>query len=249
MAASNFAPSVSTSDPPVTTGSPEPSRGVPAPGDGSSGGTSGGLAKAVHIPPERLARWLDNFATRHGETTYDVEPTVVTVHAADGATARIDVPFGPLEELSREGLIAHVLTDRRLGILLVRRGGYGAGVFHGLKLIESKVGSRHVQGKTKAGGWSQQRFARRREGQARVAFEAAAEAAVRILLPHARELDALICGGDRTAVDGVLLDPRLKAFPPLVQGPFLAVPDPRQKVLEQAGLEARAIRIDLTEPA
>jgi peptide subunit release factor 1 (eRF1) len=139
-----------------------------------------------------------------------------------------------------------VLADRRLGVLLVRRGGYGVGVFDGGKLIDSKVGSRHVQGTTKAGGWSQQRFARRRDNQAREAFAAATEVAVRILAPA--KLDVLVCGGDRRAVETVLEDPRLKDLPALVRPPFLGVPDPKQKVLEQAGVDARAIRIDLTDP-
>ena len=207
------------------------------------------MSRTITVAPERLARWLDGFAERHGEVSYVVGSDLLTASAEDGSVARIDVPFGPLADQTRAGLIDHVLTDRRFGVLLVRRGGYGAGVFHGTKLVASKVGSRHVQGRSKAGGWSQQRFARRRAGQARVAFEAAAEAAVRILVPHATELDALICGGDRTAVDGVLLDPRLKALAPLVRGPFLAVPDPRQKVLEQAGLDARTVSIVLTDPA
>jgi peptide subunit release factor 1 (eRF1) len=142
-------------------------------------------------------------------------------------------------------LIAHVLGDHRLGVLLVRRGGYGAGVFAGGKLLDSKVGSRHVQGTTKAGGWSQQRYARRRDNQAREAFAAATEVAVRILAPA--KLDALVCGGDRRAIDTVLEDPRLKDLAGLVRPPFLGVPDPKQKVLEQAGAEARAIRIEVTQ--
>ncbi|TCC38913.1 hypothetical protein E0H92_14015 [Kribbella speibonae] len=172
-------------------------------------------------------------------------PTSVTLTAEDGSTAVVTVPFEPLDVVTREGLVAHVLTERRLGVLLVRRGGYGAGVFAGGKLLDSKVGSRHVQGTTKAGGWSQQRYARRRDNQAREAFAAATEVAVRILAPA--KLDVLVCGGDRRAVDTVLDDPRLKELAGLVRPPFLGVPDPKQKVLEQAGADARAIRIDLTQ--
>jgi len=177
---------------------------------------------------------------------YDVTPTSVTLSAEDGSTAVVTVPFEPLAVLSREGLVAHVLRDRRLGVLLVRRGGYGAGVFAGGKLLDSKVGSRHVQGTTKAGGWSQQRYARRRDNQAREAFAAATEVAVRILAPA--RLDVLVCGGDRRAVDTVLDDPRLKELGALVRPPFLGVPDPKQKVLEQAGADACAIRIDVDQP-
>jgi len=204
------------------------------------------VTRIVSIGPERLERWLAGFGERHGVTSYDVTPTRLTAVAEDGSRAEIDVPFGPLEELTPAGLVAHVLADRRIGLLLVRRGGYGAGVFAGGVLESSKVGSRHVQGTTKAGGWSQQRFARRRDNQAREAFAAATEVAVRILAPA--KLDVLVCGGDRKAIDTVLEDPRLKNLVPLVRPPFLGVADPKQKVLEQAGVDARAIRIQLTDP-
>ncbi|TDD59918.1 hypothetical protein E1263_13150 [Kribbella antibiotica] len=193
-----------------------------------------------------MDRWLTGFGERHGEVRYDATPATVTASAADGSVAVVEVPFGPLTEFSREGLVAHVLGEHRLGLLLVRRGGYGAGVFVGAKLVASKVGSRHVQGTTKAGGWSQQRFARRRDNQAREAFAAATEVAVRILA--GARLDALVCGGDRRAIETVLEDPRLKGIAQLVRPPFLGVADPKQKVLEAAGVDARAIRIELTEP-
>ena len=67
------------------------------------------------------------------------------------------------------------------GVLLVRKGGFAIARLRGDDLVESKVGQRHVQGRTKAGGQSQQRFARRRDNQARAAYEAAAEHAARIL--------------------------------------------------------------------
>lgn len=204
------------------------------------------MTRIVSVAPERLERWLAGFGERHGAVSYDVTPSRVTVSADDGSLAEIAVPFGPLEDLTQAGLVAHALADRRLGVLLVRRGGYGAGVFAGPKLVASKVGSRHVQGTTKAGGWSQQRYARRRDNQAREAFAASAEVAVRILAPAG--LDVLVCGGDRKAIDTVLEDPRLAGLVPLVRPPFLGVADPRQKVLEKAGTDARAIRIEVTDP-
>ncbi|RZU24496.1 hypothetical protein EV645_0138 [Kribbella rubisoli] len=204
------------------------------------------MIRTISVAPSRLDRWLDGFGERHGAVRYDVTPTSVTLSAEDGSIAVVTVPFEPLDVLTREGLVAHVLAERRLGVLLVRRGGYGAGVFAGGKLLDSKVGSRHVQGTTKAGGWSQQRYARRRDNQAREAFAAATEVAVRILAPA--RLDVLVCGGDRRAVDTVLEDPRLKDLPAIVRPPFLGVPDPKQKVLEQAGLDALAIRIDVDQP-
>ena len=67
--------------------------------------------------------------------------------------------------------------------MLVRRGGHAVGVFRGAELLASKVDSSYVQGTTKAGGWSQQRYARRRANQSRAAFADAATTAVRVLLP------------------------------------------------------------------
>ncbi|MDP9393564.1 MAG: hypothetical protein M3Q27_04555, partial [Actinomycetota bacterium] len=133
-----------------------------------------GGGRWVDVPARRLARWLDGFAERHGATSYDATPELVTVRATDAATAEVEVPFPPLAvdpALPYGGLLDHVARPRRVGVLLVRRGGHAAGIFDGGRLVSAKVGSRHVQGRSAAGGWSQQRFARRREGQARVALE------------------------------------------------------------------------------
>ena len=171
-------------------------------------------------------------------------PDAVVLTAADGATAWCEVPFPPLHG----SLVEHALVVRRVGVLLVRLGGYAAGVFEGRELVASKVGSRQVHGRSAAGGQSQQRFARRREGQARIALGAAADNAVRILLPEAARLDAVVLGGDRSAVDAVLTDRRLASLLPLVIGPLLDVPDPRLKVLQQTPDGFRGIRIRLVDP-
>lgn len=197
--------------------------------------------RSVAVAPERLAKWLAGFAERHGLPAYEITPELVTVTGEDGSVARITVPFPPLDG----DLVEHARKPRRYGVLLVRRGGYGAGVYDGSTVVETKVGSRHVQGGTKAGGWSQQRFARRRENQAREAFAAAADVAARIL--GAADLEALYCGGDRLAIDAVLADKRLAGLRDLVRDPFLAVPDPRARVLAEAAERARNVRIEVTD--
>ena len=126
------------------------------------------------------------------------------------------------------------------GVLLVRKGGFAVARLAGDRTVESKVGQRHVQGRTKAGGQSQQRFARRRDNQARQAYEAAAEHAVRILGQAAARV---VAGGDRPAVDEVLADPRLARV--TVVAPWLPVPDPRRGVLEQAIRDACSARVEV----
>ena len=204
------------------------------------------------MSPERLAGWLDRFAGRHGGLgPAAVDPAAVLVTAADGAVAECRVPFPPLVPDPTDpygGLVAHALVERRVGVLLVRLGGHAAGVFAGDRLLASKVGSRLVHGRNAAGGQSQQRFARRREGQVRVALAAAADVAAAVLVPAAATLDAVVLGGDRRAVDPVLADPRLAPLRPLVVPARIDVPDPRLKVLQGTPALFRAVRIRLTEP-
>jgi hypothetical protein len=97
-----------------------------------------------------------------------------------------------------------------------------------------------VQGTTKAGGWSQQRYARRRANQAAAAFADAADAAVRVL--GDAHIEALACGGDRPAVKAVLADPRLATLPDPT-GPWLQVKDPKKRVLETMPEQFLAVRI------
>lgn len=209
-----------------------------------------GFVKDVLVAPERLQRWLDGFTERHGATSWQFGADVVAGSAADGTRVECHLPFPPLrvdESLPYGGLVAHAARDRIVGIIVVRRGGYAAGIFEGRTLVSSKVGSRHVQGRSAAGGQSQQRFARRRQKQAREAFEAAADVALRVVGPEAGRLDAVVLGGDRSAVAQVMDDPRLAPLRELVVDEHLSIPDPKLAVLKDTPKQFRAVRIRLTE--
>lgn len=210
-------------------------------------------SRVVTVAAERLPGWLDRFAASHGAldttiTPYDgPAPQEVTVRAADGSQARLEVPFPPLPPGPvLTTLSLHCRADRTLGLVLVRRGGYAVGRAQGARLAESKVGTRYVQSRTAAGGWSQQRYARRRANQADELLDAVVEHARRILLAH--RLDAVVGGGDRLLIDAVRADPRLAPLAPRWQTRRLEVPDPRLAVLEAAVTQARAVRISLTDP-
>ena len=208
-------------------------------------------SRAVDVEAERLDGWLQRFGERHGQTSFQADPHLVVVTAQDGARAECEVPFPPLvvdDTAAYGGLPDHVGTDRCIGVLLVRLGGHAAGVFSGSELMSSKVGSRLVHGRSAAGGQSQQRFARRREGQVRVALQDAASVAIRILLPAVNDLDAVVLGGDRTAVDTVIADARLAPLRPLVTPRLLDVPDPRLRVLKETPRLFRSVRIRVLDP-
>ena len=211
----------------------------------------------LDVGPERIENWLRSFGERHGSPVTESGPEVVTVRAADGAVAECHVPFPPLPvSLTPAGstgaqLAAHAGADRTVAVLLVRLGGYAAGVFSGpgAELVASKVGSRLVHGRSAAGGTSQHRFARRREKQAREALEAAADCAIGVFSAYGGQLEAVVLGGDKRAVSALRGDVRLRPYFDIAVTRFLTVPDPRLAVLREAPRQFRAIRIRLTEPA
>jgi hypothetical protein len=158
------------------------------------------------------------------------------------------VPWPPLDGSGIEALAAHAVVPRTALLLLVRRGGYAAGLARSGVLLEHALGTRYVQGRTAAGGWSQQRFARRREGQTAALAGAAADAALRVLA-RGPAPDVVVPGGDRRLVATVLNDPRLAPVARLPRGPLLDVVDPRLAVLQDAARRCRAVRIRVTDPA
>jgi hypothetical protein len=203
-----------------------------------------GGGKWVDVAPERLERWLANFVTRHGP----YGEAGLTLTAEDGATARWEPPPGAGSVDSMAALLKEAAKSRKIGLLLARKGAVAAGIADGPTLTVSKVDTHYVQGRTAAGGWSQQRFARRRDNQAKAATADGAGIVARVLLPEVRTLSALVTGGDRAAVDAILASPPLKALRDLRAERFLDVPEPRHAVLVSAIAGARAVSVLVREP-
>jgi hypothetical protein len=211
--------------------------------------------RRLDVAPERFIGWIKNFSDRHVGVTASLSDDGATFSGPDGAVARCAVPFPPLPAPGRgepadlaEVIAEHALAPRTVGVFLVRLGGYAAGVFTGPEptLVASKVGSRLVHGRSAAGGQSQQRFARRRENQARQALAAAADTAAAVFGPY--QLDALVLGGDKRAFAPMRTDPRLAPFFAVAVEAFLTVPDPRLTVLKDTPRQFRAIRVTVTDP-
>jgi Actinobacteria/chloroflexi VLRF1 release factor len=263
--------------------------------------SASGGARWVDVAPERFPGWVASFGRRHGTDGEDQSLTVamtgetVIFTAPDGAVAECHPPFPPLADnskkraageatrsadgadearLAAEAVAAHARRPRTVGVLLVRLGGYAAGVFTGYPpaLADAKTGSRLVHGRSAAGGWSQHRFARRREKQVSEALQAAAGAAADVFGRHAggrlppptttapsppppptpprpgENLDAVVLGGDKRAMAELRQDPRLAPYLAITTDRFLTVPDPKRAVLEGTPRLFLAVRIRLTEP-
>jgi hypothetical protein len=208
------------------------------------GRPAAGGGRWVDVAPERLPRWLENFARRHGSYTTDG----LTVTAGDEAVAVFEPQPGADGVHELADLLLTATEPRKLGLLLARKGAVAVGVADGSELIVSKVDTHYVQGRTAAGGWSQQRFARRRDNQAKAAAADGAAIAGRILLPRVREIAALVTGGDRAAVDAILAARDLKPLVEMRADRFLDVPEPRHAVLVEAIAAARAVRVLVKDP-
>lgn len=186
------------------------------------------MTRLVEVDAHRLERWIDGFAARHDGVTRSVEPGRLLLTGGDGALA-----------------VGETFDHARIGLVLVRRGGHAVGLDEGGELTSHKCGTRYVQSRTKAGGWSQQRYSRRRGNQADSVVTTVAELACKHL-PQGR-VDALLLGGDRKLAEQVLTDPRLAHLGDLERRTLWNIPDPRLTVLKDAATRARAVRFTLED--
>ncbi|HEU5111207.1 MAG TPA: acVLRF1 family peptidyl-tRNA hydrolase [Micromonosporaceae bacterium] len=209
-----------------------------------------GGGRWVEVSPQRISGWLDGFYHRHDGAT---EHGLVLTGLSNGDTATLHPPPGLADATDVETLLAGLRQPPRIALLLARKRAVAAGVVDGTTVIASKVERFYVQGRTAAGGSSQQRYARRRANQADAATRRAAETAARVLLPYApgsqsdrdQAVMALVCGGDRLMIDAVLADPRLDALRELRHPHLLESAEPRLAVLQEAAEAARRVRIHL----
>ncbi len=212
-------------------------------------------SRRVEVDPSRLDRWVAGFAARHGALSWSVDGPSLRLHGEDGHGA-VMTSWRPAE-LARDSsgsTVAELLPDlptwaapaTPLALLLVRRGGYAVGLAERGRLVSHKVGTRRVQGRSAAGGWSQQRFARRRSHQADALVEALAGHAQRVL--DGVQPAGLVVGGDRLLLAQLGQLAPLARWGEVPRRTLLDLPDPRRAVLDEALRRGVAVLVDVTEP-
>jgi peptide subunit release factor 1 (eRF1) len=143
-------------------------------------------------------------------------------------------------------LRAHLTAPRRVGLLVVRLGGYGAGVYEDERLVSGKHGVRFVKNRNKKGGSSSNRFRRRRGEQARDAYDRACALAEEVLAPQAK-LDEFVLAGDRIGLEQVIERSRLlTSLTAGAQTLPIHVPEVRRALLEGLGRELWSSSVELT---
>ena len=203
-----------------------------------------------HIGRAGLIRRLRAIDGEPGASLYTDGEAVFT--RAD-EVLRVAPPFGMAFEATYEQvrvgpLVEELERDRRVAVLLVRLGGYAVGVLEGERIVVSKVGTRLVHARHRAGGSSANRFRRRRDNEVHALHQAAAEHAARVLGPHLASVEAAALGGDREAVRLTIAEsPALAVLERIALPRFFTVPDPRLRVLQALPFDLYAARVTATE--
>ena len=148
------------------------------------------------------------------------------------------------EGLQADPLLRQLTAEPTVAIVLVRLGRYAVGVFRGKELIESKTEGRYVGGQHKAGGWSQKRFARIREKQARELYDKVCEVSRQKITPYESNLERLWLGGDRHVLNGFQVRcPWLQRFAERTAEHRLTTPTPDHHGLTKSIDEALSYRV------
>lgn len=215
--------------------------------------------QTVFVPGERFVRFVRNYEASHGPATFACLGQTLTAISPDGATFAAELPFSEHEgddtaaeseillDLNNDPasqFLSHLTIPQTWGILVARKGGFAAVQLAGTKIVSRHIGRRHVQGRSAAGGQSQQRFARRRRNQARASHKAAADHAADVLGHQILTGQAsLVVGGDKDAIRAILADPRMQQL--RIVGPFLGAAQPRRALLEQAIAQSQALTVTI----
>lgn len=143
-------------------------------------------------------------------------------------------------------------ADYTVGVILLRLGRYLTAVFEGENPVVSKTDTRYVKGKHSAGGTSQLRFQRIREGQARKLYDETCRAARERFAPYADRIDYLLLGGDRLTLNAFAqVCPLARQYQ--AQGKLLNrrlnIREPRHSALESVAGMLRLSRVwSISEP-
>lgn len=143
-----------------------------------------------------------------------------------------------------EPLYSLMHQELLLGLVMVRLGEYGIGVFQGEEVLSSKVGTGLVHSRHRQGGSSSNRFRRHREKQMEAFFTRVCQYAREQLEPRARQLDYILYGGTRETI----LDFRkqchfLHEFDKITLTRLLNIREPKQSGLVEGIREAWSSRV------
>ena len=171
-----------------------------------------------------------------------------------GCRALVIVPPFPVREsrLYRSWEVSPLLSlvevEHTVGVVLLRLGRFSVAVYKGTRLLSSKTDARYVKGRHHAGGTSQKRFQRIREGQVRKLYDKTCKAVQAQFEEYGQELEYVFLGGDKFTLDGFLkVCSAMERWRSKILGRRLNVRDPKRDTLEEVAMmlsESRVYPLD-----
>ena len=210
----------------------------------------GEAASTVYLRSGEAAEspeWRERLA-KLGKTPGESGCGLVCFRAGDRVLV-IAPPFpvtesGQYDDWHEAPLWSLIDKERTVGVVLVRLGRYSVAVYRGSDLATSKTDSRYVKGKHHAGGTSQLRYTRIREGQMRRLYVKVCESIRSQFEPVANELDFVVLGGEKFTLNGFLkVCPRLDEYKNIILNRRLNIRDPKRDTLDDLGSTLHESRV------
>jgi peptide subunit release factor 1 (eRF1) len=212
--------------------------------------SEGETASSIYLKPGETAEsieWRERLA-KLGKTPEENDCGLVCFRAGNRALV-IAPPFpvtesGYYDDWNEEPLWSLIDQERTVGVVLVRLGRYSVAIYRGSDLATSKTDSRYVKGKHHAGGTSQLRYTRIREGQMRRLYVKVCESIRDQFEPVSSELDFVILGGEKFTLNGFLkVCPRLDEYKNITLKRRLNIRDPKRDALDDLGSTLHESRV------
>lgn len=187
-----------------------------------------------------FAQWWQDFHADDADHTPLPDPqgsvVATTITAATGVRATIDAWSLPGDEFGQ--------VPDRVGLICLRQGAYSLGLLEQGRLIKHHTGSWYVQGRTAAGGWSQQRYARRRRNQQLSQLGAMIGKLPQVITSP----QALVWAGDRKLFEQLRTElinqpAPLRMWPDLPAREFADIAKPNFSVLKQVAWRSQRIGV------
>ncbi len=207
-------------------------------------------ASAVYLRPGELTSFLESQGVDGRCWLERLSPLDRSVLSSDtglvglraGCRASVILPPFPVSEnsLHPDWHVAPLLTlleaQYNVGVVLLRLGRFSVAVYQGHRLLSSKTDARYVKGRHHAGGTSQKRFQRVREGQVHRLYIKTCEAVQVLFDSVEKPLDFVLLGGDKFTLEGFLNEcTYIRRLSGKVLQRRLNVRDPKHDTLERVG--------------
>ena len=205
-------------------------------------------ASSIYLRPGDYPGFLEAYGPEGRRWLGRLEPFDKSVLRSDtgivglrsGDQGLLVVPPFPLtasalsEDWDPAGLMSVVNNDYTVGVVLLRLGRFSVAVYRGDRLLSSKTDARYVKGRHSAGGTSQLRFQRVREGQIRRLYDKTCEAVGKQFGAFSGQLDYLLLGGEQLTLNGFRkVCPYLERYRDITLARRLNVRDPKRDTLDR----------------